>query len=276
MVSKDKFYGNISHEVVHDDIERCVEEVRTSGYSVLENFLSRSEIEKCKSGIDKVYQTQEEELGRDYLAEINELNVARALLVYDDYFLNLITHEKILLILKKMLGDYFILNLQNAIINLPNQEHHQSAWHRDLPYQNFVISQPIAVNVFYCIDGFSEENGGTQLVPFSHQMDSVPSEEYFNNHKIVLQCPAGSVVIFDSMLLHKAGYNSSKNTRRGVNHIFSVPIMKQQYDFPAMLKGKFSEDPFLNRLLGYESQVPSSIIEWRRLRYQKFKQRQQG
>ena len=276
MVSKDKFYGNINRGEVRDDVERCIEEVRTSGYSVLENFLTTTELEKCRNGIDKVYQVQEEELGQDYLAEISELNLARALLVYDDYFLSLITKEKILQVLKKVLGDYFILNLQNAIINLPNQEHHQSAWHRDLPYQNFVISRPIALNVFYCIDGFSEETGGTQLVPFSHQMGSIPSEEYVNKHKIMLQCPEGSVVIFDSMLLHRAGYNSSKNIRRGVNHIFSVPIMKQQYDFPAMLRGKFSEDPFLNRLLGYDSQVPPSIVEWRKLRYQKIKQRQQG
>ena len=276
MASKDKFYGNISHGVVHGDFDRCVEEVRTSGYSVLENFLSKNELEKYRSGIDKVYQVQEEELGADYLAEINEVNLARALLVYDDDFLQLITHERILEIAKKILGDYFILNLQNAIINLPEQEHHQSAWHRDLPYQNFVISRPIALNVFYCIDGFSEETGGTQLVPFSHQMETIPSEEYINNNKVVLQCPAGSVVIFDSMLLHKAGYNSSGNIRRGVNHIFSIPIMKQQYDFPAMLNGKFSEDTFLNRLLGYDSQVPSSIVEWRKLRYQKIKQRQQG
>lgn len=276
MASRNKFYGNREQVKVSGEVERCVEEIRESGYSVFEGFVSRNELEKYRNAIDTVYQTQEEELGREYLAEINELNLARALLVYDDCFLNLITHEKILNILRAMLGDYFILNLQNAIINQPDEEHHQTAWHRDLPYQNFVISRPIAVNVFYCIDGFSKETGGTQLVPFTHRMESIPSEEYIDSHKVTLQCPAGSVVIFDSMLLHRAGHNSSQKTRRGVNHIFSVPIMKQQYDFPAMLKGKFSEDPFLNRLLGYDSQVPSSIVEWRKLRHRKIKQRQQG
>ena len=275
MASNDKSYGDINPVQVHDDVERCVEEVKKSGYSVLESFLPQNELEECASRIDKVYQSQEDELGRDYLTEINELNVARALLVYDDYFLSLITHKKILKIVETILGNYFIINLQNAIINLPDQEHHQSAWHRDLTYQNFVISDPIALNVFYCVDGFSEETGGTQLVPFTHRMGSIPSEEYIDKHKVALHCPAGSVVIFDSMLLHKAGYNSSKNIRRGVNHVFSVPIMKQQYDFPAMLNGKFSEDPFLNRLLGYDSQVPPSIVEWRKLRYKKIKQRQQ-
>ena len=237
MASKDKFYGNREQVKVHGDAERCMEEIRESGYSVFEGLVPQKALEKYRSGIDAVYQAQEEELGRDYLAEINELNLARALLVYDDLFLNLITHEKILNIVRAMLGDYFILNLQNAIINHPDQEHHQTAWHRDLPYQNFVISRPIAVNVFYCIDGFSEETGGTQLVPFTHRMENIPSEEYIDSHKVTLQCPAGSVVIFDSMLLHRAGHNSSQKIRRGVNHIFSVPIMKQQYDFSRHAEG---------------------------------------
>ncbi len=276
MTPKNKFYGNTRQAEVHDEMERCVEEIKAVGYSVLGKVTPESELKKYRSKIDEVYRRQEEELGRDYLTEINELHIARALLAYDDYFLRLVTHDNTLGIVEKILGNYFIINLQNAIISLPDQEHHQSAWHRDLPYQNFVISNPIALNVFYCIDEFSEKTGGTELVPFTHRMDSIPSEEYINKHKVMLHCPAGSVVIFDSMLLHKAGYNSSENIRRGVNHIFSVPIMKQQYDFPAMLKGKFSEDPFLNRLLGYDSQVPSSIVEWRQLRYQKIKQRQQG
>lgn len=273
MASKNTYYGNTRQVEIQNDLERCVEEIRTDGYSVLEKVIPENELKKYRSKIDEVYQKQEEELGRDYLAEIDELQIARALMVYDDYFLRLVAHEKTLEIVEKILGDYFIVNLQNAIINLPNQEHHQSSWHRDLPYQNFVISNPIALNVFYCIDQFSEENGGTELVPFTHRMDRIPSEEYISRHKVMLHCPAGSIIVFDSMLLHRAGYNVSKNIRRGVNHIFSVPIMKQQYDFPAMLKGKFSEDPMLHRLLGYDSQVPSSVVDWRKLRYQKIKQR---
>jgi ectoine hydroxylase-related dioxygenase (phytanoyl-CoA dioxygenase family) len=276
MVPKNTYYGNTRQVEVHNEVERCVEEIKVNGYSFLEKTIPENELKEYRSKIDEVYRKQEEELGRDYLAEINELHIARALLAYDDSFLRLVEYEKTLKIIEKILGEFFILNLQNAIINLPNQAHHQSSWHRDLPYQNFVISQPIAINVFYCIDDFSLETGGTELIPYTHKMEILPSADFIKQHKVVLNCPAGSVVIFDSMLLHRAGYNLSKNIRRGVNHIFSVPIMKQQYDFPAMLKGKFSEDPFLNRLLGYDSQVPSSIVEWRKLRYQKIKQRQQG
>jgi hypothetical protein len=48
-----------------------------------------------------------------------------------------------------------VLHLQNGIINMPNEEHHQSSWHRDLPYQNWTSSEPLACNVFYCLDNFN-------------------------------------------------------------------------------------------------------------------------
>jgi len=272
---KNKFYGNLKQNTLLHEVDAYVEEIKLKGFAVIEKFLSENELPVIRAKIDKVYQIQEEELGRDYLSRINDLNIARALLAYDDYCLTLVTHEKILEILSKLLGDYFIINLQNAIINPPGEDHHQSAWHRDLPYQNFVISNPIAINVFFCIDEFSPETGATELIPNTHQMETLPSDEFIEQHKVTLNCPAGSVVLFDSMLLHRAGYNSSNQIRRGVNHIFSTPIMKQQYDFPAMLKGKFSDDPLLNRLLGYDSQVPPSIVEWRKNRHAKLKSRKQ-
>lgn len=275
MDSMNRFYGKIQQTEIGNQIDRCVEEVRLLGFSVLEGITQENDLEKFRKRIDQVYRAQEDELGRDYMAEINELNVARALLVYDEYFLKMIVQETIQKILKVFLGEYYILNLQNAIISLPNEEHHQSSWHRDLPYQNFVISRPIAINAFYCVDDFSLKTGATELIPYTHKMETLPSDDYIKQHKVSLDCRAGSVVIFDSMILHRAGHNSSNKVRRGVNHIFSVPIMKQQYDFPAMLKGKFSEDPMLHRLLGYDSQVPASVIEWRKNRHAKLQSRKQ-
>ena len=39
--------------------------------------------------------------------------------------------------------------------------HHQSAFHRDLPYQHFTSSRPIAINALFCADEFTNENGAT-------------------------------------------------------------------------------------------------------------------
>lgn len=272
---KNKFYGNCIQNILKHEVDAYVEEIKLKGFVVIEGFLAEKELSVIRGKIDAVYRIQEDELGKDYLSEIGELNIARALLVYDDYFLNLITQDKVLETLKKLLGDYFILHTQNSIINLPNLEHHQNAWHREFPYQNLVIPQPIAINVYYCIDRFSSETGATEVILNSHQMETLPSDEFIEKEKVVFNCPAGALIFFDSMLFHKAGNNSSNIIRRGVNHVFSAPILKQQYDFPTMLNGKYSNDPLLNRLLGYDCQVASSVIEWRKNRHAKLQSRKQ-
>ena len=69
-----------------------------------------------------------------------------------------------------------------------------------------------------------------------------------------------------SMLFHRAGVNRSGTARRSVNHLYSTPIMKQQYDFPRALGDQPGLDPDIARLLGYTSQVPVDDRAWRSAR----------
>ena len=130
------------------------------------------------------------------------------------------------IIIEKQVGK--IINLQNAIINKPNEEHHQSSWHRDLPYQDWIISKPLAVNAFYCMSDFTSQNGATFLLPFSQKIEKFPSKRYVEENQIQMIAPKGSVVLFDSMVFHRASFNSTSNVRYGINNMFVVPILKQQ------------------------------------------------
>ena len=83
---KNKFYGNLKQNTLSHEVDAYVEEIKLKGFAVIEKFLGENELSVIREKIDAVYQIQEEELSRDYLSELNELNIARALLVYDDYF----------------------------------------------------------------------------------------------------------------------------------------------------------------------------------------------
>ncbi|MFC1546051.1 phytanoyl-CoA dioxygenase family protein [Pseudomonadota bacterium] len=263
---KENYYGTITQNVVSDNIDLHVEEIKIQGYTVIEDACKSGELETIRSKVDSIYAGQEESFGKERLERIKELDVCRCLPAYDDYFLELATSKKVLSLVERILGGYYILNLQNAIISRPNLRHHQSSWHRDLPYQNFTISEPLALNALFAIDDFSEETGGTIILPFSHQQSVLPSDEYIDKYKMTANIKAGSAVVFDSMLYHRAGYNSSNNTRRAINHVYTNPIIKQQYDFPKLLNGKFKDDPFLNQLFGYSSEVPYDDRDWRNRR----------
>ncbi len=84
-----------------------------------------------------------------------------------------------------------------------------------------------------------------------------------------VNAPAGSVIVFDAMLYHRAGDNKSPKPRRAINHVFTIPILKQQIDLPRGLDGKFRDDPELARLFGYDSAVRGSVREWRDSRHER-------
>ena len=79
--------------------------------------------------------------------------------------------------------------------------------------------------------------------------------------------------MFDSMLFHRAGANTSTITRRAVNNLYTIPIMKQQYDFPRGLGERPDLSPGIARLLGYTSQVPIDDRAWRKERTLKLRER---
>jgi ectoine hydroxylase-related dioxygenase (phytanoyl-CoA dioxygenase family) len=247
-----------------DEFDSYAEEICNVGYTVIQSGLSTDELQMIRQKIDDIYEVQVRAIGGDEaLKRINDANVARCLVGYDDYFLNLAAHASVMGVARKLLGGNFILMSQNGIINGPGDEHYQVTWHRDLNYQHFVSSRPLGLSALYCIDDFSEKTGGTYLLPASHKSETFPSVEYVRKHELQMNTPAGSILLFDAMIYHRSGTNRSGRPRRAVNHIYTLPLIKQQISLPHMLGGKFSDEPFLRTFLGYDSQTGESVQHWR-------------
>lgn len=262
-------YGKVKRHKIESESEQVLEEISILGFAILEGILSQSELEQSRTKLDAIYRKQENEFGKRRMQETNELNLVRCPLAYDPFFLELAAHRKILTIVEALIGEYILLHLQNGILNAPGEEHNQSFWHRDLPYQDFVISHPLAVSALFCIDDFTQDRGGTWVLPYSHKMELLPSDRFLQKHQHSVAATAGSVILFDGMLYHRAGLNSSNEVRRGINHVYVAPILKQQIDLPVLLQGRYAEDPFYRKFLGYDSQVPGSDQEYRQKRYDK-------
>ena len=256
-------------------LEQNAEEIKIQGFTVLSNVLTTEQLDVLRTRIDEIYEIQITEVGDETLLEkISDSNNARCLLAYDEIFLNKIAaNEKVLEVVRKMLGDNFILMLQNGVINKPVVDHKANAWayHRDLNYQHFTSSRPLSISALFCIDDFFEITGGTYVLPFTHKFEECPSEKYIQKHETVITAEAGSVIIFDSMMYHRSGKNSSGNIRRGINNMYVQPFIKQQISLPGILKGKYKEDGFLSRFLGYESESDSDVTSFRKKRISRIK-----
>jgi len=267
----EKSYGVTSRHTNTSAEDFYLEELRIKGFSVVSDILNNEELMDVREKLDAIYTTQVNQFGEENLELIHEKNLVRLPLKYHGLFLEKIAaNEKVISLIKKILGEYFILHLQNGIINKPGEAHHQSSWHRDLPYQNFVISKPLAIGALYCIDEFTVETGCTYVVPFTHKTEEIPSAEYIAENKFAVIAKAGAVILFDSMLFHQAGYNASKIIRRGINNVYTTPVLKQQINIPKALQGRYSEDIFLRRFLGYDADVADDDILWREKRLKRF------
>jgi hypothetical protein len=254
------------------DAEARAEEIRLAGYTVLQGVLSAGQLESARSRLDRIYQLQLEEIGGwDNLKAIGDPYTAMCPLAYDDFFVSFVTDARVLEIVEMLLGDYFILMLQNGILNIPEHGDDQTSgyWHRDLGYQHFVSSRPIGITAIHCIDEFNGATGGTRVLPGSHRHEVFPSEEFLRRHECGIEAPAGSVILLDAMLYHRGGHNGSPGVRRAVNSTYTLPLIRQQIDLTQTLKGRHRDDPLLSRLLGYGNEIDPDVIAFRRRRLQR-------
>lgn len=258
-----KQYGINSVEKKLTPKERHIEDIRIKGFTIVKDILSNKQLDEIRISLDKNCKIQEEDFSKENLEAINELDILRVPLAYDTIFLDLITNNYILDIVKSILGDEVLLHLQNGIINKPNKKHHQSSWHRDLPYQEYIISKPLGISAFYCIDLFTKKTGSTVFLPYSHKEEKFPSLEFVKENQLQIEANPGDVILFNVMVYHKAGFNSSNIIRRGVNNVFVSPLIKQQINLPNFLKEDYKSNPTLYSLLGYKYKEASSVLEYR-------------
>jgi ectoine hydroxylase-related dioxygenase (phytanoyl-CoA dioxygenase family) len=266
-------YGITESEQATSALDHAVEEVQRMGFAILHNVVPEDVLTEARERLDAVYERQVTEFGVERMAAIQETDQARSPLTYDEWFFNLLTFKPVTELMEALLGSYHLLNLQNGIINRPNIVHHQTSWHRDLPYQNWVCTRSLAMNAMFCIDDFTVETGCTMVLPHSHRFEKFPSQDYVKAHELAAVAPAGSVIIFDSMLYHRAGANVSQRIRRGINHLYTIPLLKQQIALPHALRAASIEPPAeLRRLLGYHTEEPVSVRDWRERRLARSKE----
>ena len=130
-------------------------QIKTIEYIELDKLYKNVEI---KNEEMKIIADNFEEVKNDYSSKYfenkkNDFSI-RGLFSFNRCFLNLARNKKLNQFLKLLFDGVFILNQQNGLINSPKSKYSQAKWHRDLPYQHFVSSKNIAINVIYCIDKF--------------------------------------------------------------------------------------------------------------------------
>jgi len=250
--------------IANNDFDLRVEEFMRNGYTVLEGLLNATDVAYIRNKMDEVYDAQVADMGgEEVLIEIGEQGLARNLLEYDEFFLNLMTHDDVLALIRHFLGQYFTLFQFNGNLNIQNLPATSTPWHRDITFRDFISSRPISITTIWVIDEFNQENDGISVLPGSQKHELFPSFDFVEKYQQKLFAKEGSVIVLDGMFFHRSGFNNSDSRRRTCQGMYALPFMGQQISIPRTLKDKYSDDPFLKQFLGYNSMQQASVRDWR-------------
>ncbi len=254
-------YGIVDRETCQDSASIIVEQIQRLGFAVVHVGMSESDIHQLKLEFEVVRNAYARQYGVEYLTSIDEHNTMRMPLLASAQFRSLASNQSLHSVVGRLINGNYILNQQNGIINPPHERYNQAAWHRDLPYQHFVSSVPLAINALYCVDDFTTSNGATYVLPGSHLHPKFPSLEYVREHAIQVEAPAGSFLVLDCMLFHCGGWNQTTRPRRAVNHVFSIPYFKHQISMRSLEEICQLSD-VQSKLFGVHASEPSTVEEY--------------
>ena len=258
-------YGVTENNNCFDEIDFIIESLQINGFTTMDSGYNSEFIEKLKLASETYANQYIDKYGVEKLSKSSEINNYRAPAISDAIFMEVAANKKIMEICTRILGPGYFLNQQNLVINPPqSQNYNQLRFHRDLPYQHYVSSRPLAINTLLAIDDFTLENGATVVLGGTHKFEKFPSEKFIEENRKQIEVQAGTYLILDCMTYHAASQNMSKKNRIGLNHVYSTLMLRPQIDWNRAFS--LIEIQQMNtstrKLLGIGSVIPGNVDEF--------------
>ena len=242
---------------VTTDVQRAIHDLEVAGCALLSGVLDGERLERARAA---VYRGRDEdrELKRtsDFALDYGARNVrVWNLPARDAVFMELVEDPVAIELIEAVIGWPALLGNQSANITEPGGE--GGMLHAD---QIFVPEpwpeRPQGMNIAWCLDDFSVENGATQVVPGSHRIGRNPRPEDAED-AMPIEVPAGTMMVFESRVWHRTGENRSADaTRAGIFGWYTRPIYRTQENWFLTLPPEITETASerLLTLLGWRSE----------------------
>ena len=172
----------------------------------------------------------------DYSKKETGTSVRRLRQVYsrDILFKAWMEDEKIRPILQQILNDQVVITTahHNSIMTKMPHQSTQTRWHQDRRYWRY--SDDNLVSIWLALDDEYSENGVLEFIPGSHRMkfgsDQFDEKDYFLEEldknlpiiekKVSTTLERGDVVLFHSLLLHRANKNDTDKPK--ISFVYTV------------------------------------------------------
>jgi ectoine hydroxylase-related dioxygenase (phytanoyl-CoA dioxygenase family) len=244
------------------DFDAIIKEIDSKGYSLIRNFIPKI---RCLETIDKlelILNFRQEKL--EFIGN-NDNQVLYNYFIEKPDLLDFVYNNSIFKLMSQLLDADHVLTSTSArnkrLIKVIDESKKTSGigWHTDARYifQNKIPIKPsVSYIVIFLLENFTQDNGATQYVPFSHKYNFRPERngKYEADFFSGIQ---GDVIVMDTALFHKAGLSTSKS-RWAIFSMYSSWFIKPYFQFNKMFSQKeFNTfDPRLRQLLHCDSIPP--------------------
>lgn len=210
-----------------------IEQYRQEGFMIVPKFLSETELEMVRSICNTKINETENEM-RERGVEKDRINV-----LGKKYFIHqphksepnlkkVIFSKKVTEICKATIGDTAYFHSEQFVVKMTDSNTN-FAWHQDSGYsvyQGGAEPHNPYLTCWIALDDMSDENGTISVLPFSRspsrQLILHTWDEELNamvgykgdDQGDLVEVPAGTLVAFSSLLLHKSGANTTDRPRR--------------------------------------------------------------
>ncbi len=225
------------------EMEREVQFFLKWGYLIVENAISRAQVETLRDALDETFVR----VGTMF---------THTLLEEDDRFAFLLDNPPVLQRMQAVLGHCVQLHSATARVTGPGAP--DQDWHRDMPWPvdpegTLGGSVPAQINCGYYLDELTRENGPIAVVPGSHKALFKPPQGHprFPDELTILAKP-GQAIIFNGWIYHRGMANHSKTYRRVCLMCYQNAWIKSRepFDGPRVTAMRAKGTPEQRLLLG--------------------------
>jgi ectoine hydroxylase-related dioxygenase (phytanoyl-CoA dioxygenase family) len=196
-------------------IDQALADMHEHGVAVLAGALDPAATADVRRRLERAAERSDERgfPTRNYEFDPDGQNV-RVFMLFnlDPVFSELIVHPLALRFVHAAVGEEFLISNFSANILGPGAG--SMVLHAD---QGYAVEPwpavPLAVNVGWILDDFTEEVGATRYVPASHLQGHNPDPER-EYDTVSVEAPAGSILAMDGRVWHQSGVNRSADRHR--------------------------------------------------------------
>lgn len=201
------------------------------GYLIFPGLIDKTWIDQLRVTVARLLEEEGSNAGIEFNQEEGAArlsDLANKGAIFDGCY----THPKVLAAAYYIIGREFKVTSINARDALPGKGHQalHADWGPREPGEPYHI-----VNSIWLLDPMTKANGATRLVPGTHRLPGRPADYISDTgaphpEQILLEGPAGTVLVYNAHLWHGGTRNSSSLPRRVLHPAYIAREFPQQLD----------------------------------------------